>query len=55
MKGTDLYAPGQNLIVQFLYFLMDAFECGLRIVALLQHRDARNHIVVVDDFAVFPC
>ena len=52
-EGNDLYALGQNLIVQLLYLLMDAFQYRLRIVALLQHCDARNHIVVVDDFAVF--
>ena len=51
-EGDNLHALRQNLVVQFLYFLMDAFQHGLCIVALLQHGDARNYIVVIDDSSV---
>ena len=40
MKGAMLHALGQNLIVQFLDFLMDAVERRLRIRAFLQSDDA---------------
>src|SRR6202044_3957128 len=53
-EGNDLHSLGQNLIVQFLYFLMDGFQYRLRVVAFLQHCDPRYDIVVIDDFSVFP-
>ena len=51
-EGNKLHALRQNLVIQFLYFLMDAFQHGLRIGALLQDCDTRNDIVVIDDFSV---
>ena len=38
-EGNKLHPFGQNLIVQLLDFLVDAFEHRLRIGAFLQHRD----------------
>ena len=52
-EGNDLDALGQNLIVQLLHLLVNAVERGLRVGALLQAQDAGDHVVVVDERAVF--
>ena len=48
-ERNNFHAPGQNTVVQLFYFFMNAFENGVRIVALLQQHNAFHGIGIVND------
>ena len=52
MNGNDLHARGQDVVVQLLHFFVESLQRRVRIGAFPQERDARDHIVVVDDLSV---
>ena len=52
-ERNNLHAWGQNVLVQFLHFLVNASQRRVRLGAFSQQHDAGNHIVVVDDLPVF--
>ena len=52
-KRHDLNAGRQNVVVQLLDFFVNAHQRGIGIRSFAQQNNSRDHIVVVDDFAVF--
>jgi reverse gyrase len=51
-ERNDLHAGRQNVIVQFLHFLVNSLQRRVRLGAFAQQHDAGNHIVVIDDLSV---
>ena len=54
-KGNDLHAGWKDVVVQFGHLLVDAFEHGVGVLALLQQDDALDDIAVVDQLAILFC
>ena len=51
-KRHHLHALGQNAVVQFVHFLVDALQHRVRIVALLQQHDSFHGVGIVHHRAV---
>src|ERR1700675_2339857 len=52
-KWNHFYASRQNTLIQLFDFRVDAGESVVRIRAFAQEHAPGDHIVVIDDFAVF--
>ena len=52
-EGNNFHARRQDVIVQLLHFCVNALQRRFRVGALAHGHDAGNHVVVVDDLAVF--
>src|SRR5579872_617998 len=52
-KGDDLHAGGQNVVVQFLHFFVDALQGGIGRRAFAQEHDSGDNVIVVDDLSIF--
>ena len=53
-ERNDLHAGRQDVLVQFLHFLVNGLQRRVGLRAFAQQHDAFHHIVVVDDLAVLP-
>ena len=53
-EGNNLHPRRQDMVVQFLHFLVNPLQRRIRRRAFAQQHDARHYIVVIDNLSIFP-